>query len=154
LWPVITGGLPPYTYNWNPSGSTADTLHGACYQTYTVTVTDSRHCTTTATINILIPGTTDTTVLTTGIKGLSNAGSELKIYPNPASQQLNIVLPEAARNSSVEIYNLLGKKIWMNPSPISATFLNVDLTGFEEGSYFLKVISASEQRVRKFTVIH
>lgn len=46
-----TGGLAPYTYSWSGGGSAA-TISNKPAGTYTVTVTDSRQCSATASINI------------------------------------------------------------------------------------------------------
>jgi len=50
-----SGGTPPYTYSWAPSGGTGSTTTGRCAGTYTVTVTDANGCTTTRTFNITQP---------------------------------------------------------------------------------------------------
>lgn len=62
------GGTGPYTYSWAPSGQTTVTATGLCPNTtYTVTVTDSKGCTSTASVTILqtiiINITTSSTVL-------------------------------------------------------------------------------------------
>jgi hypothetical protein len=51
----VSGGLPPYTYIWNPSGCTSPNLGacGACAGTYSCTVTDANGCSTIVT-NIII----------------------------------------------------------------------------------------------------
>ncbi len=40
---TVTGGTPPYNYNWN-TGSTTDTARGLAADNYTVTVIDDRGC--------------------------------------------------------------------------------------------------------------
>lgn len=55
---AVTGGTPPYTYTWNTTpAQTTQTATGLSAGTYTVTVTDSRNCATTAsgTIGIVLP---------------------------------------------------------------------------------------------------
>ncbi len=39
-----SGGTPPYTYNWSPSGNTVPAPTGLCPGTYTVVVTDAMGC--------------------------------------------------------------------------------------------------------------
>ena len=53
---IATGGTPPYTYLWAPSGCTNQTCSGLCAYTYTVDVTDANGCNATATVNITQPG--------------------------------------------------------------------------------------------------
>ena len=65
---TATGGTGPYTYSWAPGGQTTVTATGLCPNTtYTVTVTDSKGCTSTASVTILqtiiINITTSSTVL-------------------------------------------------------------------------------------------
>ncbi|MFH7001948.1 T9SS type A sorting domain-containing protein [Flavobacterium bizetiae] len=52
---VVSGGTPGYTYSWSPTGGTADTATGLTAGTYTVTITDSKACSTTETITITEP---------------------------------------------------------------------------------------------------
>jgi gliding motility-associated-like protein len=47
-----SGGVGPYTYSWAPSGGTGATANGLLTGSYTVTVTDSHGCTTTAIANV------------------------------------------------------------------------------------------------------
>lgn len=46
------GGTPPYTYLWAPGGQTTQTAGNLCVGVQTVTVTDSKGCTTTQTVQI------------------------------------------------------------------------------------------------------
>ncbi len=50
-----TGGNPPYTYLWTPSGATTATMTGASAGTYTVTVTDSVGSVATASVTLTQP---------------------------------------------------------------------------------------------------
>ncbi len=50
----ITGGTPGYTYTWS-TGSTASTITGLAAGTYSVTVNDSKGCSTTSTFTITQP---------------------------------------------------------------------------------------------------
>jgi gliding motility-associated-like protein len=52
---VISGGTPPYTYNWAPSGGSSSTASGLCAGTYTCTITDANGCTRTQAFTITQP---------------------------------------------------------------------------------------------------
>ncbi len=52
---TASGGTPPYTYSWSPSGGTAASTTGRSAGSYTVTVTDASGTTKTATASITQP---------------------------------------------------------------------------------------------------
>jgi gliding motility-associated-like protein len=41
---AVSGGVLPYTYNWNPGGATASTISGLAPGTYSVTISDNNGC--------------------------------------------------------------------------------------------------------------
>ncbi|TAL61438.1 MAG: hypothetical protein EPN85_04845, partial [Bacteroidetes bacterium] len=49
----MSGGTSPYTYNWNPSGQTTQTVIGLAAGNYTATVTDANGCSSTQTVVIV-----------------------------------------------------------------------------------------------------
>ena len=52
---TVTGGVPAYTYNWNPALSNSGTQTGLAGGTYLVTVTDVNSCSATAQADIINP---------------------------------------------------------------------------------------------------
>ncbi len=64
---TASGGTSPYTYSWSPSGGTSATASNLTAGTYTVTVTDAKGCTTTATATIGQPTALSVSITTTGI---------------------------------------------------------------------------------------
>ncbi|MBI3510102.1 MAG: gliding motility-associated C-terminal domain-containing protein [Bacteroidetes bacterium] len=52
---TVTGGTPPYSYGWAPSGGTGSSATGLCANNYTCTVTDANGCILTQTFNITQP---------------------------------------------------------------------------------------------------
>lgn len=56
-WAKVTviGGVPPYSYQWNPIPSTSDSIGGLSGGTYIVTVTDNVGCSDTAVVSIYEP---------------------------------------------------------------------------------------------------
>ncbi|WP_335967047.1 MBG domain-containing protein [Galbibacter sp. PAP.153] len=55
---TATGGVPPYSYYWSPSGGTAPTATGLAGGTYTCTITDNNGCTTMENITLITPDNT------------------------------------------------------------------------------------------------
>ncbi|MBK7852875.1 MAG: SprB repeat-containing protein [Bacteroidetes bacterium] len=47
-----SGGTQPYTYQWNPGGSTVSSLSGLAAGVYTCTATDAKGCSVISTMNV------------------------------------------------------------------------------------------------------
>jgi gliding motility-associated-like protein len=70
----VSGGQSPYTYNWLPGGITASYNSHLLSQTYTVTLTDSNNCITTAQAVITQPPSA-INLSTTGTTGICSGDS-------------------------------------------------------------------------------
>lgn len=157
LWAIVNGGIAPYTYTWTISDGTvyshSDTIHGACYEVWNVKVADSKGCVDSATINVVIPATsTDTAGASTGIIKYDNS-STLKLYPVPAVNQLNVNLGVASpANTHIELYDVLGNKLFTQTVNIGASLVSVDVSMLSAGSYLLKIVGSGGQKTTKFTV--
>ncbi|HXC03364.1 MAG TPA: gliding motility-associated C-terminal domain-containing protein [Bacteroidia bacterium] len=57
----VTGGTPPYTYSWSPSGGTGITASSLCAGNYTCTIRDAGGCSGTQTFTITQPATLSAT---------------------------------------------------------------------------------------------
>ncbi|MEO5642878.1 MAG: PKD domain-containing protein [Bacteroidia bacterium] len=68
-----SGGTPPYTYAWSPTGGTGQTGTGLIAGSYTVTLTDANGCSATASVIITEPPMLTATA--TSIPVLCNAGN-------------------------------------------------------------------------------
>jgi len=151
LWAVVGGGSTPYTYTWSTSNGyvygNGDTIHGACYEVWVVKVTDARGCLDSASINVVIPATAPE-----GINTFGNVSSSLKLYPVPASNQVNVSLGAAANNIHAEVYDILGNKLMTQTINDGAMVLTLDVSAFANGNYFLKIIGNNGQKTVKFAV--
>jgi hypothetical protein len=149
LWAVVNGGTAPYTYYWTPGGTTTDSLYGACYEVFTVLVTDKYGCTSIDSENVVIPdANTDA-----GINQYNNTFG-LKLYPVPAGNQLTVSIAEASKSiQSMEIFDLFGNKLIeqkINPTDILVT---VDVSALMAGNYLLKISGGSTgQKIARFTI--
>lgn len=76
-----------------------------------------------------------------------NSEESIQVYPNPATQEIFISAP-GIQNSSIEIYDSLGKKIVS--STIENEFGRIDLTSIASGIYFLRVNDQLNSLTTKF----
>jgi CotH kinase protein/Lamin Tail Domain/Secretion system C-terminal sorting domain len=68
--------------------------------------------------------------------------TKLQIFPNPASQSLNIITPETL--STICIYTAIGTK--MMEITATANTTTIDITALPQGSYYLSSINMKGQR--------
>lgn len=79
-----------------------------------------------------VKGVMDVTV---GVVGISQQSVEmLKLYPNPAVNELNVVL--SSDNTTVSIYNAVGQR--MEQVVVSGTEHKFDISSYAAGIYFVK----------------
>jgi|GEM_PF-3631839 hypothetical protein len=93
------GGTGSFSYVW-ATGATTATITGIATGSYCVTVSDANHCTASG---------CDSVSYTTGINAISTA--VIRIYPNPASNQLTIETNQADGKFMLTIYSLDGKMV-------------------------------------------
>lgn len=133
-----TGGTPPYTYSWSPSGGNAATATGLTAGTYTVTVTDDEGCETTSTVTI---GDN------VGINDLELAEAII-LYPNPTSDQLQIEWPLKSNVNDITITDMVGRTIRkINVSGMERT--SIRFHGLAEGIYHLNFLTADRKATKK-----
>ena len=84
------------------------------------------------------------------IKG-SDEGGSISIYPNPASDKLNIVVT-GNNTTAVKMTSSSGKVVYTNT--FNETELQVDVTAMETGIYILEVSSGHEKKTEKLIVRH
>jgi len=68
--------------------------------------------------------------------------SELKVYPNPASEICNIDLSSIAINAQdyqLQVYDALGKKMKSTSIPMGSESTNIDVSDMAEGMYLFVV---------------
>ena len=77
----------------------------------------------------------------------NNAFSEtnFNLYPNPATKSLTI---ETSKNATVEIVNMQGQLVKAIPNISNKT--SIDISGLQDGMYFVKLTTDEGSVVRKF----
>jgi hypothetical protein len=90
-----------------------------------------------------------------GITENSSEVSELNLFPNPASNNFNLIfVNQNAEQVSVEITNALGQviKIVSLENTKGVVNNNVDITNIQAGVYFVKINVGQKSSVRKLTI--
>jgi hypothetical protein len=113
-------------------------------------------------INSALGTTTETVTLinnnykTVGInEAASQTLSNVSVYPNPAKENINInFVNENAENASYEMVNVLGQTVRSQTIPVAKgeTLYNVNLSGIENGVYFMKLNVGNKTSITKITV--
>ena len=137
---TITGGVSPYSFLWSNGAITediSDLLPGA----YLVTITDVNGCITSATFMV------NSTV---GIN-TPNTTNQLKVYPNPANQ--NIIIETGNQlYEKIELINVLGQTVFTTTEKENK--LNINTGNLENGMYFFKFINKGEITTKKINIQH
>ena len=76
-----------------------------------------------------------------------NQALNFKLYPNPTSGQITIALEGMQK---VVVYNALGQALLNKEA--SRDVLQLDLSGFENGLYWVKVMAQKGTAVRSFVI--
>lgn len=77
--------------------------------------------------------------------------SQISFYPNPAHGQLKLIMPQALTNGQLDIFNLLGSKVYSQVIGKEAT-KDIDLSAFETGLYVARVSDGGKIiATKKFT---
>ncbi len=71
--------------------------------------------------------------------------SEISIYPNPASNILNI-LGNTASIDKIDVFSITGQQI----KSLASNFERIDVEAIESGVYFLKISNNNQQKIIKF----
>jgi hypothetical protein len=101
---------------------------------------------------ILCQPTSDTILITfptVGINDLTN--NSVSLYPNPANDVVNVVSTNDIK--TIEVLNYIGQTVYSNKN-VNLKTLQLNVTGFTAGVYFVKVTTASGIKTTKITVTH
>ncbi len=78
-----------------------------------------------------------------------NELNKISIYPNPASSIINLVLPKNMQTGQITAYDLLGKQIYSQEFE-SEDNIAINISSWNTGSYFLKVVSGESMQTERF----
>ena len=140
---TVSGGTPPYTYNWSPGGATTASVSGLCTGIYCCVVKDAGGC-------------TDSTCVNIGAVGIETISSEngFNVYPVPTSGLLHIdIYDNSFTVNSIEVLDITGRTVLTQKINSSAHSLSINASVLEAGTYFLKLTSATGQKTARFVII-
>jgi hypothetical protein len=76
--------------------------------------------------------------------------NDIQVYPNPSQGIFNVRLG-AVLPDKIEVYDVSGKLIQSNEFNLTVTDaqVNLDITNYESGIYFVKIYSEGKYTIRK-----
>lgn len=142
---TASGGTPPYTYSWS-NGKNGQYNNNVPSGSYTVTVTDSKGCTSTQTFVL------------TGIREEQASLIGMKVYPNPATNastvSLMVTLPENA-DATIELLNTNGQVIQLIRKEMitGQNFLLLNTDQLSAGVYIVKFSGNGTVATQRLTIL-
>ena len=87
----------------------------------------------------------------TGVENVSNAAENVKLYPNPASNEINVVYDANADVKNIAVYNIIGKVV--SVYKVAGPSANLNIENIPSGIYFVRLYNSNGNVVvtRKFT---
>jgi hypothetical protein len=84
----------------------------------------------------------------------ATAPLQLSLYPNPVRSDLTVTLPESLNNGQINIFNLLGSKVYSQSVNSREISKDLDLSALESGVYIVRITDGSTIiATRKFTKV-
>jgi len=98
---LVSGGVPPYEYQWN-TGATTDNVSNLATDLYVVNVSDQNGCEDQQAVFLSV----------LSIQDLTGALSEIKLFPNPANDFVRLSIKSTqSLEGNISISNIQGKVI-------------------------------------------
>ena len=88
----------------------------------------------------------DTAINTTGINTINKTVGSITVYPNPSNGIFRIQTSALSDQSSVEVYNMLGEKVYSQLSIVNYP-LSIDLSSNPNGVYLYRVLANSGELI-------
>ena len=137
-----TGGIAPYTYLWN-NGANTQSIINLAPADYVITVTDVSECQKIYTITVgEIVGTNDLNIL-----------NNIILFPNPTFGDFTINAKfSELLTTDLTVLDLLGKTIYKKLIEDKEINEHVNLVGFPQGSYFVRISTDKGQHIEKLNI--
>ena len=76
-----------------------------------------------------------------------NNEAQQTIYPNPASDEINIKLGNDIESMIVEIYNIIGEKVLYKR--VNSSYVRIDVSKLEAGVYLISIFKSDETKLNE-----
>lgn len=84
-----------------------------------------------------------------GVESTQLNEMNLNVYPNPASNEVNISTENA---DQLSIYNSVGQVVFTNNSLIKNEIIKVDISNYPQGIYFVQIQKEGELKTKKLVI--
>ncbi len=129
---TVSGGNPPYNYQWN-TGATTATINNLAIGTYAVLVTEQNNpnCAVWGYYTVYGPG---------GTVGIDEEHAETKVSvaPNPMAAQTILTTDDILKNATLSITNVLGQEVKQMQN-LSGQEVAISRDNLVNGVYFLRL---------------
>jgi hypothetical protein len=146
---TATGGIAPYTFNWEKNGlffSTEEDLDSLSFGSYTLTVTDSGGC-----ASEFGPYLISTTVATHKVDALANS---VKIFPIPTDRYFYLESKKDIKLTSMIVaVSMNGEQTSLNADISGNNKFRVDTDGLNAGVYMIRISSNDAIAYKKLVIV-
>jgi hypothetical protein len=144
-----------YQYQWTPTvglsapTSSYTTASPNVTTTYSICITSYKGrgcglvCCTVCSLVTVYVNTSCCRLKTTTASG--QYASDIKIYPNPAIDNITIDINLPLENAEINIYDVAGRIVWQKKNVNEKDKHNVDISKLIKGIYFVKVMSGNNE---------
>lgn len=142
----VTGGVEPYNYSLNNQTIlNSNILSDLTSGTYSVFVKDNNNCIQSASFSV---GTT------TGVLNAENSFEKLDVFPNPATNYINLNFSlKAYKDVKIDLYDLSGQSVFQEEfSTLKDKQTTLDISNLSAGTYVLKLSLPEGNAFRKIIV--
>lgn len=88
-----------------------------------------------------------------GTEEIAADESRMTVFPNPSSGEFFLDLEGFKGQANVDVFNLVGSKVWSAQMNGQASNGRIDLRGLESGNYLVRVSDGTSKLTRRVTVM-
>ena len=75
------------------------------------------------------------------------------VFPNPATDQVNIEWSESVEGYTLLLYDVIGQQLLLQETFIQSISKLLDFSAYAAGSYFLHLRNADEKTIKIFKIL-